>query len=80
MDHIELKKDITHRIDRLEDDLGTQLDRLEIKLDDATTKMIQSSTANSVRIESISGQIRLLWTILLTIISGAITYVMSILK
>lgn len=80
MDHNELKKDITHRIDRLEDDLGTQLDRLEIKLDDATTKMIQSSTANSVRIESISGQIRLLWTILLTIISGAITYVMSILK
>ena len=80
MDHIELKQDITHRIDRLEDDLGTQLDRLEIKLDDATTKMIQSSTANSVRIESISGQIRLLWTILLTIISGAITYVMSILK
>lgn len=80
MDHNELKKDITHRIDRLEDDLGTQLDRLEIKLDDATTKMIQSSTANSVRIESISGQIRLLWTVLLTIISGAITYVMSILK
>jgi len=80
MDHNELKKDITHRIDRLEDDLGMQLDRLEIKLDDATTKMIQSSTANSVRIESISGQIRLLWTILLTIISGAITYVMSILK
>ena len=60
MDHNELKKDITHRIDRLEDDLGMQLDRLEIKLDDATTKMIQSSTANSVRIESISGQIRLL--------------------
>jgi hypothetical protein len=80
MDHIELKKDITHRIDRLEDDIRTQLDGLEFKLDELGNKMIQSSTANSVRIESMSGQIKLIWTAILTIISGAATYLLNQIK
>jgi hypothetical protein len=80
MDHIELKQDITHRIDRLEDDIRTQLDGLEIKLDELGNKMIQSSTANSVRIESMSGQIKLIWTAILTIISGAATYLLNQIK
>ena len=80
MDHIELKQDITHRIDRLEDDIRTQLDGLEIKLDELGNKMIQSTTTNSVRIESMSGQIKLIWTAILTIISGAATYLLNQIK
>ena len=80
MDHIELKQDITHRIDRLEDDIRTQLDGLEIKLDELGNKMLQSTTTNAVRIESMSGQIKLLWTSILTIISGAATYLLNQIK
>ena len=80
MDHIELKQDITHRIDRLEDDIRTQLDGLEIKLDELGNKMLQSTTTNAVRIESMSGQIKLLWTSILTIISGAATYILNQIK
>ena len=80
MDHIELKQDITHRIDRLEDDIRTQLDGLEIKLDELGNKMLQSTTTNAVRIESMSGQIKLLWTSILTIISGTATYLLNQIK
>ena len=80
MDHNELKQDITHRIDRLEDDIRTQLDGLEFKLDELGNKMLQSTTTNSVRIESMSGQIKLIWTAILTIISGAATYLLNQIK
>jgi hypothetical protein len=80
MDHTELKQDITHRIDRLEDDIRTQLDGLEFKLDELGNKMLQSTTTNSVRIESMSGQIKLIWTAILTIISGAATYLLNQIK
>jgi hypothetical protein len=80
MDHIELKKDITHRIDRLEDDLRAQLTGVESKLDELLEDVVKSTTSNSVRLESQAGQIKLLWTAMLTLLSGVVTYIMNIAK
>ena len=68
MNHDELKHDITSRIDRLETDIKAQLLEIEHKLDSMTPSVIESRT----RIEGMSGQIKLLWTILIAIGSGLI--------
>lgn len=77
MNHDELKRDITSRIDRLEDDLRAQLSGIETRLDELVPDVVESTTRNSTRIDSMSGQIKLIWTVLLTLVSGAATYIIN---
>lgn len=77
MNHEELKQDITHRIDRLEDDLRAQLGAIESRLDELVPSVIESSTANSVRIDGMSGQIKLIWTVLFAVVGTVGTYIMN---
>ena len=77
MNHDELKRDITSRIDRLEDDLRAQLSGIETRLDELVPDVVESTTRNSTRIDSMSGQVKLIWTVLLTLVSGAATYIIN---
>ncbi len=80
MNHDELKRDITSRIDRLEDDLRAQLTGIEVRLDELVPDVVSSTTRNSVRLDAVSGQIKLIWTALFAIVSGAATYILSLLN
>lgn len=78
MNHDELKHDITARIDRLEDDLRAQLNGVDSKLDELMQDVIKSTTKNTTRLDVQSGQIKLLWTAFLTLVSGVATYILNI--
>lgn len=78
MNHDELKHDITQRIDRLEDDLRAQLTGIESRLDELIPDVVESTTANKIRLEGVSGQIKLIWTFMLAAASGLATYLLNI--
>ncbi len=77
MNHDELKKDITARIDRLEDDLRAQLTGIESRLDELVPDVVCSTTRNATRIDAMSGQIKLIWTVLLAVVGSVATYIVN---
>jgi len=66
LNHEELKQDINNRLDRLEDDLKAQINKLDQKMDN----MLQSTAESKVRLEGMSGQVKLLWTFFLALSTG----------
>lgn len=75
MNHEELERKVTHRIDRLEDALYTRLDGIENRLDELVPSMIESTTRNRTKLDGMAGQIRLIWTVILAVVSAAGTYI-----
>ena len=67
-------KEVTRRIDRLEDHMDKKLSSLDARLD----SMINSTIENKVRIDALHNQIKLLWGIIIAEISGIIAYIFKL--